>query len=98
MGEVPAELGNLMNLEILYLHTHYLVSDSSLSFFSALANCSFLRKVHLSGCNFAGSLPISIGYFSKDLYFFSLVGNNIEGEIPDGIGNLSGLVTFKMDS
>ncbi|CAK7340699.1 unnamed protein product [Dovyalis caffra] len=95
-GEVPRELGKLKNLEILYLHSNNLVSNSSLSFLTALTTCSFLRKLHLGSCLFAGSLPASIGNLSKDLYYFNLLNNRIRGEIPDSIGNLSGLVTLHL--
>jgi len=92
-GEVPEELGKL-NLEILYLHSNNLVSNSSLSFLTALTNCSFLKKLHLGSCFFSGSLPASIGNLSKDLYYFNLLSNRIRGKIPDSTGNLSGLVTY----
>ncbi|KAG6751601.1 hypothetical protein POTOM_043798 [Populus tomentosa] len=95
-GEVPQELGKLKNLEILYLHSNNLVSNSSLGFLTALTNCSFLQKLHLGSCLFAGSLPASIGNLSKDLYYFNLLNNRIRGEIPDSIGNLSGLVTLHL--
>ncbi|CAK7340703.1 unnamed protein product [Dovyalis caffra] len=95
-GGVPAELGELKNLEFLSLHSNFLVSDSSLSFLTALTNCSFLQKLHLAFCLFAGSLPASIGDLSKDLYYFSLFKNNITGKVPDSIGNLSGLVSLNL--
>ncbi|KAJ6974318.1 receptor-like protein kinase [Populus alba x Populus x berolinensis] len=95
-GEVPQELGKLKNLGILYLHSNNLVSNSSLGFLTALTNCSFLQKLHLGSCLFAGSLPASIGNLSKDLYYFNLLNNRIRGEIPDSIGNLSGLVTLHL--
>ncbi|KAA8545111.1 hypothetical protein F0562_019895 [Nyssa sinensis] len=96
-GEVPPELGKLQKLEILYLHSNDLVSsstNSSLSFLTALTNCSFLQKLHLGDCLFAGSLPASIGDLSKDLYYLNLRNNRISGEIPDGVGNLSSLVSL----
>ncbi|KAJ6899575.1 hypothetical protein NC652_025892 [Populus alba x Populus x berolinensis] len=95
-GEVPEELGKLKNLKILYLHTNNLVSNSSLSFLTALTNCSFMKKLHLGSCLFSGSLPASIGNLSKDLYYFNLLNNRIRGEIPGSIGNLSGLVTLQL--
>uniref|UniRef100_A0A2K2AAX3 non-specific serine/threonine protein kinase n=1 Tax=Populus trichocarpa TaxID=3694 RepID=A0A2K2AAX3_POPTR len=95
-GEVPEELGKLKNLEILYLHSNNLVSNSSLSFLTALTNCSFLKKLHLGSCLFSGSLPASIGNLSKDLYYSNLLNNRIRGEIPDSIGNLSGLLLQRL--
>jgi Leucine-rich repeat (LRR) protein len=83
-GEIPVELGKLKNLEILYLHSNNLFSNSSLSFLTALTNCSILMKLHLASCLFSG------------VYYFNLLNNRIRGEIPDSIGNLSGLVTLKL--
>ncbi|KAJ6918242.1 hypothetical protein NC651_012470 [Populus alba x Populus x berolinensis] len=88
-GEVPEELGKLKNLEILYLHSNNLFSY-------CCHNCSFMKKLHLGSCLFSGSLPASIGNLSKDLYYFNLLNNRTRGEIPDSIGNLSGLVTLQL--
>ncbi|CAL5330245.1 unnamed protein product [Camellia sinensis] len=93
-GEVPLELGKLQKLEILYLHSNDLVSNSNNSFLMAFSNCSFLQKLHLGSCLLAESLPTSIGRLSKDLYYFNILNNRMTGNIPEGIGNLSGLVSL----
>ncbi|KAL5566085.1 hypothetical protein UlMin_029249 [Ulmus minor] len=96
-GEVPLELGRLHNLEILSLHSNNLVSGhSSLSFLTALTNCSLLRKLHLGSCLFTGNLPASVGDLSKELYYFNLRNNSITGSIPESIGNLSSLVDLNL--
>ena len=100
-GEVPLELGKLKKLEILYLHSNNLMSssnNSSLSFLTPLSNCSRLQKLNLRTCLFAGSLPVSIGSLSKDLYYLNLRENKITGSLPAEIGNLSGLVTLDLRS
>ncbi|XP_062001940.1 putative receptor-like protein kinase At3g47110 [Rosa rugosa] len=96
-GQVPAGLGKLENLENFYLHSNNLgggSGNSSLSFLTALTNCSYLQKLHLGSCLFTGNLPSSIGDLSKDLYYLNLFDNHITGSIPDSLGNLSGLVTL----
>ncbi|XP_048324690.2 probable LRR receptor-like serine/threonine-protein kinase At3g47570 [Ziziphus jujuba] len=98
-GDVPPELGMLKNLEKLYLHSNYLGNssgNSSLSFLTALTNCSFLKKLHLGSCLFSGNLPASLGALSKDLFFFDLRNNLITGNIPESIGNLSNLVNLNL--
>ncbi|THG01579.1 hypothetical protein TEA_029759 [Camellia sinensis var. sinensis] len=96
-GEVPLELGKLQKLEILYLHSNDLVSNSNNSFLMAFSNCSFLQKLHLGSCLLAESLPTSIGRLSKDLYYFNILNNRMTGNIPEGIGNLSGLVSLYLE-
>ncbi|XP_035538993.1 putative receptor-like protein kinase At3g47110 [Juglans regia] len=94
-GDVPQELGKLENLEILYFHSNDLgggSDNSSLSFLTALTNCSLLKKLNFASCLFAGNLPASIGALSKEFYYFNLLNNRITGEIPGSIGNLSSLV------
>ncbi|KAG2694836.1 hypothetical protein I3760_08G162800 [Carya illinoinensis] len=98
-GDVPHELGKLKNLEILYLHSNNLggrSGNSSLSFLTALTNCSFLKKLHLGSCLFTGNLPVSVGALSKELYYFNILNNKVTGEIPGSIGNLSGLVRLNL--
>ncbi|KAF6150554.1 hypothetical protein GIB67_030355 [Kingdonia uniflora] len=91
-GDVPTELRKLNKLEILYLHSNFLVSDSSLQFLTALTNCSLLKKLHLGSNLFEGRLPASIGNLSQSLYYFNLLDNRITGELPEEIGKLSSLV------
>ncbi|CAL5336655.1 unnamed protein product [Camellia sinensis] len=49
---------------------------------------------NLGSCLLAESLPTSIGRLSKDLYYFNIRNNRMTGNIPEGIGNLSGLVSL----
>ncbi|KAI4364606.1 hypothetical protein MLD38_020675 [Melastoma candidum] len=98
-GRVPLELSRLKNLKILYLHSNDFVSGSNESTFdllTALTNCTYLRKLHLGSCLFSGNLPASVGDLSADLYYFNLLDNHLTGDIPAGIGNLSGLMTLNL--
>ncbi|KAH0994822.1 hypothetical protein GBA52_018686 [Prunus armeniaca] len=79
-GEVPAELGMLKNLEILYFHSNYYLGrgssgNSSLSFLTALTNCSVLKKLHFGSCSFKDNIPSSLRYLN-------LSTNRLSGKFP----------------
>eukprot|EP01018_Ginkgo_biloba_P002944 Gb_32029 [translate_table: standard] len=98
-GTVPIEVGNLLLLEKLKLQNNQLVSGSAttLPFLSALTNCSLLREINLRENKFSGLLPLSMGHLSNKLTFFSLGNNNVGGNIPPHIGNLTSLTWLRLD-
>ncbi|KAL5719914.1 non-specific serine/threonine protein kinase [Ranunculus cassubicifolius] len=92
-GKVPLEVGNLNNLQFLNLEENSLGSGrpGDLDFVTSLANCSNLEGFSMSGNHLGGTLPSSIGNFSKFLTILLLGGNRISGNIPPEIGNLQKL-------
>ncbi|KAL3573494.1 hypothetical protein D5086_024107 [Populus alba] len=100
-GRIPVTFSNLSQITLLDLSINYLEGEVPQEL-GKLKNLEILYlhsnnlKLHLGSCLFAGSLPASIGNLSKDLYYFNLLNNRIRGEIPDSIGNLSGLVTLHL--
>eukprot|EP01018_Ginkgo_biloba_P020251 Gb_31861 [translate_table: standard] len=93
-GTIPMELGKLSLLESLLLWGNQLVSGGSnttLPILSALTNCSHLQVIDLGDNHLTGVLPVSIGQLSTELYHLRLAGNNIGGEIPQQIANLTNL-------
>ncbi|XP_047983252.1 receptor-like protein EIX2 isoform X2 [Salvia hispanica] len=56
---------------------------------------SSLTELHLSGNNFSGYIPLSIGKFSK-LQVLDLSLNSFEGLVPPSIGQLSNLQTLDL--
>eukprot|EP01018_Ginkgo_biloba_P027276 Gb_03533 [translate_table: standard] len=98
-GTIPMELGQLALLERLNLWGNQLVSgtNTTLAILTALTNCSHLRIIVLGDNYLSGVLPVSIGQLSTELNSLSLAGNNIGGEIPKQIANLTNLTYLALD-
>eukprot|EP01018_Ginkgo_biloba_P028003 Gb_41585 [translate_table: standard] len=99
-GTVPVELGKLVFLQGLLLQNNQFVSQSTanLPFLTALINCSVLEKVNLDNNHLSDVLPLSMGKLSTKLSFLSLANNNIGGNIPPQIGNLTNLTFINLTS
>ena len=91
-GMIPAELGNLTNLENLVLVGDPLGGDNLLSgeIPTELGNLTNLEELNLSFNQLSGEIPASLGNLSnlKQLW---LVYNQLSGEIPASLGNLTNL-------
>ncbi|KAM7519129.1 hypothetical protein LguiB_018091 [Lonicera macranthoides] len=74
------------------------VSTMELRFFNSLTNCKNLEVLEISLYQFNGILPASIMNLSTSFCVFEAFGCQIKGEVPIGIGNLSGLTTLLLDS
>ncbi|KAK2970326.1 hypothetical protein RJ640_025985 [Escallonia rubra] len=98
-GLVPKSLGNLGLLEILGLAGNNFSSEPSppeSSFINSLTNCTKLRVLTLTDIPINGALPVSVENLSASLQVMEADGCGIRGTIPNGIGNLSGLVSFSL--
>ncbi|KAK4486975.1 hypothetical protein RD792_006290 [Penstemon davidsonii] len=98
-GLIPITLGDLHNLEILYLHSNQLTNNLSIpgqDFVTSLAKCSYLKVTWISRNPITGLLPISIGLgnLSTSLEIFDVSSCRISGEIPNEIGNMSSLISL----
>jgi Leucine-rich repeat (LRR) protein len=85
-GSIPAEMGNLINLETLYLADDQL----SGSIPAELGNLSNLRGLYLHNTQLSGSIPRELGNLIN-LEILYLSNNQLSGSIPAELGNLSNL-------
>ena len=85
-GKIPAELGNLSNLQLLSLRGNQLTGKIP----AELGNLSDLQWLNLYANQLTGEIPTELGNLSKlrELY---LPSNQLTGEIPTELGNLSDL-------
>ncbi|XP_062012613.1 probable LRR receptor-like serine/threonine-protein kinase At3g47570 [Rosa rugosa] len=96
-GFIPATLCALPNLQWLLLSLNNLMIDTSTpeaNIFSCLPNLRNLRMLSLVGNPLNTTLPISLGNLSTSLQYMDFRGCNLRGNIPNEIGNLSGLTTL----
>ncbi|KAL8502098.1 hypothetical protein ACS0TY_021280 [Phlomoides rotata] len=102
-GELPSKmLSKFPEMIFLHLSDNHMVSHDNNSnldpFFNALANCTKLVELQLTGNGLGGSLPSSIGGLSRVLIEMQLQDNQIFGEIPPEIGHLSSLSLLNLTS
>ncbi|GLJ24299.1 hypothetical protein SUGI_0463600 [Cryptomeria japonica] len=91
VGELPAELGRLVNLESL------IVSENSMkgNLPKEIGSLTKLRKLVLSHNQFDGTIPSSLG-FLQGLVILDLSFNQLKGPLPPSLGNLNSLVKLDL--
>ena len=90
-GEIPSELGDLANLEELYLWGNQLTGEIP----AELGSLANLTGLSLSGNELTGEIPSELGDLAnlKELY---LQGNQLTGEIPAELGSLANLTGLSL--
>ncbi len=91
-GSIPPELGNLSNLQLLYLGSNQL----SGSIPPELGNLGNLVDLSLNSNQLTGSIPPELGNLSN-LEVLSLGKNKLIGSIPVELGNLYNLRALYLD-
>jgi hypothetical protein len=92
-GPIPANVGNLQNLEIFELA----FSGISGPIPSQFGNLQELRMLLLHGSSLSGEIPSNLGNARKMRYLF-LHGNNLSGQIPSSLGNLSDMKHLRLSN
>ena len=90
-GELPASLGNLKSLQILYL------SNCQFSGLipSSIGNLKSLQTLDLSNCQFLGSIPDSLENLTQ-ITSLNLNGNHFSGKIPNVFYNLRNFISLDL--
>ena len=91
-GEIPSELGNLTNLEWLFLASNQLSGEIP----SELGNLTSLTRLLLAGNQLSGEIPSELGNLTS-LTGLLLAGNQLSGEIPSELGNLTSLTELVLN-
>ena len=86
IGSIPAELGNLVNLDQLYLRLNALSGPIP----AELGQLTNLRRLNLNYNALSGSIPIELGQLTNLQYLY-LQGNALSGPIPIELGQLTNL-------
>ncbi|KAL4333083.1 hypothetical protein GQ457_07G018470 [Hibiscus cannabinus] len=89
-GLVPENMGNLWNLDLFAIDYNELGNGKGgdLRFLSSLSNCTRLKLLAIHVNRLSGVLPDSVANLSAELETLYMGGNQISGNIPDGIGDL----------
>ena len=90
-GSIPAELGNLTNLQWLNLWNN----DLSGSIPAELGNLTNLQWLNLLGNDLSGSIPAELGNLTN-LQGMYLYQNRLSGTIPAELGNLTNLRVLEL--
>ena len=85
-GEIPPEIGDLINLEILRLGRNELTGSIP----PEIGNLTNLTHLYLGWNDLTGSIPSEI-WDLTNLVELDLSGNDLTGSIPSEIGNLTNL-------
>ena len=92
-GEIPSELGNLSNLQVLVLTNNQFSGTIP----SQLGNLSNLKQLWLHSNQLTGTIPSELDNLSK-LQVLALGINQLTGTIPSQLGNLSKLQSLYIDN
>ena len=90
IGEIPPELGNLVNLETLTINAN-LTGEIP----AELGNLVKLRSLALGNNRLTGEIPPELGNL-VNLETLNLWGNGLTGEIPAELGNLANLRSLEL--
>ena len=90
-GPIPAELGDLVNLQSLFLGNNELMGPIP----AELGSLTNLQSLNLGGNQLTGPIPVGLGGLAnlQSLYFW---GNQLTGPIPAELGDLANLQSLNL--
>ena len=91
-GRIPPELGNLVNLRVLFLYRNQLSRPIP----AELGNLANLQDLWLTSNQLSGPIPPELGNLAN-LQSLALDGNQLSGLIPAQLGNLANLHGLSLD-
>ena len=91
-GNIPSEIGQLINLTWLNLGANQLTSIPP-----EIGNLTKLTALWLDGNSLTGAIPSEIGNLTN-LASLKLSDNNLTGTIPSIIGNLTNIVNLQLNN
>ncbi len=90
-GQIPSDIGNLINLEYLNLSANNLTGSIP----SEIGNLISLNYLYLQNNDLSGTIPTEIGNLTE-LIGLKLYSNQLTGSIPLEIGNLENLTNLSL--
>ena len=90
-GEIPAELGDLSNLEVLTPYSNQLTGEIP----AELGGLTNLESLDLAANQLTGEIPAELGGLTN-LVRLDLAANQLTGEIPAELGGLTNLVRLDL--
>ena len=91
-GEIPPELGNLSNLRDLSIAGNGLTGEIP----PELGDLPKIQYLRITGTQVGGEIPPELVELANrsNLYELTLARNQLSGEIPSGLANVTGLANF----
>ncbi|KAL2482841.1 Leucine-rich repeat protein kinase family protein [Forsythia ovata] len=99
-GSVPYNLGNLRDLLFLNLAGNQLTNEPrnpELGFIDSLVECTMLQFLIVGNNPLKGILPDSVQNLSSSIEMFNIENGQIYGQIPNGIGNMSSMLSLVLN-
>jgi Leucine-rich repeat (LRR) protein len=91
-GTIPSSLGQLNNLQILYLYNNQL----SGTILSSLGQLNNLKYLHLSDNQLSETIPSSLEQLN--IQYLNIDNNQLSGTIPSSLGQLKNLGVLYLDN
>lgn len=92
-GVLPTEIGDLINLEMLWIGIETGLTGEIPS---SIGNLTQLKRFGLQATSNSGSIPASIGNL-VNLQVLRILATNLTGDLPSSLGNLTNLTEFIID-